>query len=373
MKRIIILTVTISVFFTGCIEFVDNSKRSNPWDPLGAFAWTTVASGATPQAGSMLAAQCVGGDVYVAFKEASGDTVCGKINTLGWTKTGGSILIWPTESIGIALAINTTSSRPVVLYSVNPLLEGFVREYDGSSWQTSGNFAPCHNDKIRVAVSPVSNKKAYVTCRFTGVTLKVTRTNSQSDLGSPAIFAESTPTDIAIVAGTVTGDAYVAYTLPSAVGVQRCAGSGDNTGTWGALGASTNIAGAAAYISMAVDSAENIYVAYQDQSQGNKAVVRKFNGTSWSTLGTTASEGAAAWISIAVDKDNVPHLAFSDGTRDNKLTVVRYDNGIWAKYGYGISSSAATEIILLGSRTSTTFYVAFCDASAGGKITVLKK
>jgi hypothetical protein len=79
------------------------------------------------------------------------------------------------------------------------------------------------------------------------------------------------------------------------------------------------------WIPLRFDSQNTPYVAYQMFDNGTKAAVRKFDGASWVPVGNLGfSEGAADYMALAIDKEDVPWLAFRDGAHGQRLTVMRY-------------------------------------------------
>jgi len=150
------------------------------------------------------------------------------------------------------------------------------------------------------------------------------------------------------------------------------------TGVWTAVGTKTGFsAGYAGYTSIALDNSGTPYVAYLDGSvvsYSTKATVMKFNGTSWETVGTAGfSAGAAEYISLALDSGGIPYVAYPDGANSTKATVMKFNGASWETVGTaGFSGCKVYEISLV--LDGSTPYVAYNDNDMGGdhKLTVKK-
>jgi len=106
--------------------------------------------------------------------------------------------------------------------------------------------------------------------------------------------------------------------------------------SWVNVGSAGFSAGGAGYISLAIDSNNTPYVAYQDNGNGDKATVMKYTGsgaTGWEYVGSAGfSTGTADFISFAIAPNNTPYIAFLDGSND-KGTVMKYNGGGWVNVG----------------------------------------
>jgi hypothetical protein len=65
-------------------------------------------------------------------------------------------------------------------------------------------------------------------------------------------------------------------------------------------------------------------MAFDDGTNGSKASVMTYSGSSWVTLGAADfSAGLVNYPSLAV-LNNVPYVAYVDNANSNKATVMRY-------------------------------------------------
>ncbi|MGV8118948.1 MAG: hypothetical protein AB2L14_04200 [Candidatus Xenobiia bacterium LiM19] len=146
----------------------------------------------------------------------------------------------------------------------------------------------------------------------------------------------------------------------------------------------TNIpsVGQAEYTSLAIynDNGTPVpYIAYMDYGNSSKATVKKFNGTTWETIGTAGfSAGQALWLSLAIYNDNgtpVPYVAYRDTGKSFKATVMKYNGTTWETVGTaGFSDGEAlfTSLVVYGDNGTPVPYIAYKDEGNSGKATVKK-
>lgn len=104
------------------------------------------------------------------------------------------------------------------------------------------------------------------------------------------------------------------------------------------------------------------YVAFR--STGNKAEVWKFNGSTWSLLGSAGfSAGQVAYLSLAIDQNNTPYVVFLDGANSNKATAMKFDGSNWVIVGNAGFSNAGTSFSRIAIDKNNVPYVIFKDGS----------
>ncbi len=96
---------------------------------------------------------------------------------------------------------------------------------------------------------------------------------------------------------------------------------------------------------LAIDSNNVLYIAYQNTSGTPKnTTVKKFNGTTWETVGTTNFAANASTNSrnqsLMTDSNNVPYVAFSSfgDASVRGIKVMKFNGTAWESFGVGLDS-----------------------------------
>lgn len=101
------------------------------------------------------------------------------------------------------------------------------------------------------------------------------------------------------------------------------------------------------YVSLAIDNMNAPYVVYQDGGNSNKATVKKFDGSTWLTVGTEGfSLGSATYSDIAVNSLGIPYVIYADGGNSDKMTTMRYDGTNWILAGSPSSKGTYSSITI---------------------------
>ena len=114
------------------------------------------------------------------------------------------------------------------------------------------------------------------------------------------------------------------------------------------------------------------YVAFGDDPNGGKAIVVKYTGSAWTTVGSPDfTTGNAGGLSLAVD-NGTPYVAYQDGGNGFKATVMKFNGTTWVTVGNaGFSPDMAffysNDLVVYNG----TPYVAFGDEAHGGNASVM--
>ena len=149
-----------------------------------------------------------------------------------------------------------------------------------------------------------------------------------------------------------------------------------NGPAWNAVGSAGFSAGQADYTSLAFAPDGTPYVAYRDWldlGTNQKATVKKFNGTTWVTVGTAGfSAGQADYTSLAFAPDGTPYLAYTDDGNSGKATVMKFNGTAWDTVGAAGFSAGGVGYTSLAFAPDGTPYLAYQDYGNSGKATVKK-
>ena len=73
---------------------------------------------------------------------------------------------------------------------------------------------------------------------------------------------------------------------------------------WSIVGTAGFTSSVANNTEMAIDKYDVPYIAFKDNANGDKLSVRKWTGSSWSSIGTAISGSSVDYISMAIDQNN---------------------------------------------------------------------
>ncbi len=128
------------------------------------------------------------------------------------------------------------------------------------------------------------------------------------------------------------------------------------------------------YIDTAYDSSGNLYVSFQDCNVSCGVTVKKYDGTSWSTLGTSEFTGFATYISLAINSEDTPYVAYAKCESSCGATVKAFDGSSWSAVGAEEFSAAGVENVSIDIDSTGIPYVAYKDLACSNScgITVKK-
>lgn len=116
------------------------------------------------------------------------------------------------------------------------------------------------------------------------------------------------------------------------------------------------------------------YVVYSDQASSTAATVKKFNGTAWTTVGPTEgfTPGRADFTSIKFNSSGDAYVAFSDQASSSAISVMKFNGTNWAFTGPEGFSTSSASFVSLAINSSDVPYVAYQDPSFSSGVTVQK-
>lgn len=358
-------------------SFGSQAMAQCDWQALGPDDFL-VSTGISGGIADYLDMAMYGNTPYVVYRDnTNGDKVTvKKYDGSNWATVGNAGL-----SIGVASYISIAvdgSGTPYVAYrdaGYSNLIA--VKKFTGSSWQTVGYTGLSNRSQtgydIHIAIAP--NGEPYVTWRNSGFYVEryngrywvtVGNQNVEYDENNPYCPWQTNSTRYTVtvrasrIAFDSNGKPYVSYLrnyestrcsdgsryYSARVHVRELDG---NTwvytgGTLVSTSGSSTWDAEDVYADIAVAPDNVPYVVYRDPSENDKLSVKKFDGSSWVTVGnrgfSSGSAGPHTYVrpDISISSDGTPIVAYGY----NSMSVMKYQAGNWVNVGSsGFSASSA--------------------------------
>lgn len=323
---------------------------------------------------------CVG---WVLYLNASGLAQAQPLSA-PWEQVGTAPGVSTGQAYYTSLAFGP-DGKPYVAYSdVSTGSKATVARLNalGSGWEVVGGAGFSDGAAYRISLAFGSDGKPYVTYRdaSNGDGATVMRLNAMEtgwEVVGRVGFSDG-PTSYTALAFGSDGRPYVAFQDGSnafKASVMRLNAGGTD---WEIVGTADFSAGQADHLALAFSAAGKPYVAYQDHGHGNKATVMRLDdaGIAWEEVGATGglSSGLAEFISLVFGPDGKPYLAYQDDTQGDKALVVRLNAAEtgWELVGGNVFSAGEADHISLAFGPDSKPYVAYSDESYGDKATVMR-
>ena len=183
-------------------------------------------------------------------------------------------------------------------------------------------------------------------------TVTTTNTATASATMTPTgTLPVSTPSSTPTNTSTATATSTATFTATNTATATAC---------WVNLGSADFSAGQATDESLAIYNASAVYLGFADYTNGDKATVMEYTGSSWSVVGSAGFSTEVQNLSLSVDPSTgTPYLAYED---DNSALGYVYEDvsSTWTELGGTAFSSAGAgwpSLLIINS----TPYVAFED------------
>ncbi|HWP95570.1 MAG TPA: hypothetical protein VN426_01850 [Syntrophomonadaceae bacterium] len=316
------------------------------------------------------------GTPYVAFADGSksNKATVMKYNGSSWAIVGAAGFSAGLAN-DISIAFDGVGTPYVAYGDVGNSYKATVMRFNGTSWETVGNAGFSANKAYYLSLAIDGSGIPYAAYQDGGNSKKATvmRFNGTSweTVGNAGFSAGLEMYTSLAIDGS--GNLYVAYRdYGNSYKATVMKFNGSN---WSPLGGAGFSEGTAGYTSLAIYGGTP-YVAYCDQNYGGlqaKAVVKKFNGSGWETVGSAGfSAGTASYVSLVFDGSGTPYIAYEDGGNSNKATVMKFNGTDWETVGSAGLSTAAAYYTNLRIDGGGSLYVAYEDGNKGYKLTVMK-
>lgn len=170
--------------------------------------------------------------------------------------------------------------------------------------------------------------------------------------------------------------AYFSFADGTAASMSRAAVMKYDGTTWTSIGSNLSV-NECQYSNIRVAANGNVYMGMIDNAtSGGTVVVKKYDGTgtSWTTLGTTPiSTPGASYSSMALGQNDTIYIAFRDLAQVNKVTVKKYDGTDWVQVGSSFLSQpmgGAYDINLKFDHNHVPYVAYWNPAPSGPKASV---
>lgn len=349
------LTYTLSIFI--CTFFLKNgTAKAQSWNNVGHPYSTTT---------RYLRYEDIifdnGGTPYIAYwNDSGGMSTVMKYSDGAWSTIGNTSFTGDIWTMKIAVAPSH------ILYAAYADWLGWisVMKYTGTEWVFVGppmfkkalaysniSFV-INNDGIPyVACSDHSNDDMATVLKFNG--------SEWEPVGiagfSPGV---SYSIDMAIDA---SGKPYVIYIGGYATGFKPIVQTFDGS-SWVMVDSATVSLGEVAIPRIVIGPDNVPFIAYMDDSVGEKIRVMKHGSSGWEQLGDYCSPDTTYLSGFTVDRWGTPYVSYADNSHGNKATVMKYTSGGWSAVGSpGFSDYYASPVIT--TNLYGTPYIFYSDSA----------
>lgn len=262
---------------------------------------------------------------------------------------------------------------PYVAYSdISNTYKLSVKKFDGNSWISVGSkgFSALAVTQF-ILYFDASNTPYALYGEGTKIT--ISRFNGSAWETVNTVVAGTIFTNIDYSSFSASSDAipYIAFnsTVTGKTSVYKYNGS-----AWVAVGNTSFSPGSTTFITSAIDKLGRPYVAFKDVLNANKITVMKFDADSWSIVGTAGFStnnlaSLSNLISLSFDSENNPYVLYSDPTLSYKMVVKKFDGSSWTTIGATSSPSVSRQSLKFDK--AGVPYVSFVN-SVSTKLNILK-
>jgi hypothetical protein len=346
--------------------------NGSAWSSLG----TGMANGSA-EGTVMTLAVAANGDVYAGgdFMQAGGSAANGvaKWNGTTWSSLGTGVANGVNGSVlTLAIAGNGDVLVGGDFTQAGGISAGHVARWNGSAWSTLGTGGFNGVDTGVLALAVAGNGDVYVGgyVRFAGgmTVNNVAKWNGTawSDLNG------GVNGDVKVLAVASSGEVYVGGAFTQAGGTAASNVAKWNGSTWSSLSTGTSNGVNGGVMALAVASNGDVYVGGGFSQAGGAAANRmaRWNGTTWSTLGTGATNGANGDVFALRLGSNGDVYIGGDFTQAGGVAtsfLTKWNGTAWSSLGSAAASNGLNrQINALAVAANGDVYVGGYFTQAGG-------
>lgn len=315
---------------------------------------------------------------YVAFVDSgSYKTKVMKFSNNKWSGVGPAVSAGKSIYTDIVLTKNNTPIVAFVDSTVGGKLK--VKKLSGGDWITLGSevfISTSENNQSPYSLAVDSNDIPYVaSTSHDSVNVYKFQNNKWTRLGKKNFAVASYYSGVNIAISKSSNTPYIIFedNITNQALVMKYDGS-----AWTTVGSAiTNGRNGAFYPDVEIDNLGNPFASMQDDNGFERQSVYKFKNGAWTPAGSPRfTKSRAYYNSFAIDNKNNPYVLFQDFSYNKSGTVMKLNrnSNTWDTIGRRgfINFSGLFERHSIIFDTTNVPMVAFSDLDHGGKISVLK-
>lgn len=269
----------------------------------------------------------------------------------------------------VTLALNNNGVPYVAYQDPSNGYKATVVKYSGSQWDTIGGLSISSDQALNLSLTVDKNSMPYVAYKneTSGGGITVYKYNGiKWDTVGRRIMSGPTAAFTPSIVCDNAGTPYIVYTDV----YQKATVKKFNGTTWVTVGIADFTANQVDKTTLAIDAAGTPYIAFFDYGVAYKGSVMKFDGTNWVNVGIPGFtlNGAIGNISIAIDAAGLPYVTYTaKNSYNNSVSVMKFDGANWVSIGQPVISESNCEYASISLNNIGTPYIVYGSGGAWAK------
>jgi len=258
-----------------------------------------------------------------------------------------------------SLAVSPSGEPYLAFEECSPYCHASCMKYNGSDWvyvNSQGDLLGGEAEYINMNFSPAGEPWVVFSEMQDSEKVSVKKYDgTQWNYVGPSGFSEPFAIQDCL-AFSASGEAYVAYRYgnPPYIRIRKFDGT-----NWVTVG--TPILQEGFFLSLAVDTSGNPWVAFDDYSVNFRLSVMRFDGSQWIYFGQPGiSSTRISNAIIAFNPSGEPWVTYSGYTNNTWVSVIRFYGNQWVYVGDSIISPNSSDPVNLVFRSNGEPFVGFC-------------